>query len=138
MQIIFAGSRSLTPSVAQFDQAYGAIGPNIDPKRDVIRLGAHWEGVDEAAKLWAKGRGMKIQLYPAPWGTMGRPAGPYRNRQMATMDGGADYLVAFWDGNSQGTLSMMSIMQELTKPATIYTLTPNGTIVNVNHIRGAS
>ncbi len=47
-----------------------------------------------------------LELYPADWNKHGRAAGPIRNQKMADH---ADALVAFWDGKSRGTKSMITI-----------------------------
>ena len=41
-----------------------------------------------------------------------KAAGPIRNRQMAEY---ADYLIAFWDGESRGTRNMIETMKKLGK-----------------------
>ena len=45
-------------------------------------------------------------LYPADWERHGRAAGPIRNEEMAEV---SDALIAFWDGKSRGTKSMIEI-----------------------------
>jgi len=62
------------------------------------------QGADMMGKMWAMGRGIPIKPFPAHWGTHGKAAGHIRNREMAAY---ADALVAFWDGRSVGTHSMI-------------------------------
>jgi len=45
-------------------------------------------------------------LYPADWNRHGRAAGPIRNEKMAEV---SDALIAFLDGKSRGTRSMIEI-----------------------------
>ena len=45
-------------------------------------------------------------LHPADWNRLGRAAGPIRNEEMAEV---SDALIAFWDGKSRGTKSMIEI-----------------------------
>ncbi len=44
-------------------------------------------------------------VFPADWRLHGKAAGPMRNSKMA--EAGADLCIAFWDGESHGTLDMI-------------------------------
>lgn len=61
-------------------------------------------GVDALAKEWANDHDFTCIAVKADWDTYGRAAGPIRNAEMAKM---GDVLVAFWDGKSRGTKSMI-------------------------------
>jgi hypothetical protein len=50
------------------------------------------------------------------WAKHGRAAGPIRNKLIIS---DADYVIAFWDGKSTGTLSSINIAKGLNKPLTI-------------------
>ena len=50
--------------------------------------------------------GMKYVEFPADWKKHGRAAGPIRNQQMLD-EGKPDMVIAFWDGESRGTLDMI-------------------------------
>ena len=72
-------------------------------------------GADLLARKYAKRRGRKVHEFPADWDKYGKSAGPLRNGQMAEFvatearEGevrGA--LIAFWDGTSQGTRSVIN------------------------------
>lgn len=72
--------------------------------------GACPSGADAMADRWAvnsKARSWKVEIerWPAEWGEFGKFAGPRRNLQMAQH--GADLCLAFWDGQSTGTLDMI-------------------------------
>ena len=69
---------------------------------EIVNGGAR--GVDALARRYAKERGYKIKLFPADWDKHGKRAGPLRNRDMANH---SDLLIAFWDGKSRGTQSMI-------------------------------
>lgn len=62
-------------------------------------------GADTLGKRYAIEKGYSIKSFPADWSKHGKSAGHIRNKQMA---GYADALIAFWDGNSRGTKSMIS------------------------------
>ena len=53
---------------------------------------------------WARYNNLRVQRFPADWGTYGISAGPRRNASMAEY---ADALIAVWDGVSRGTRNMI-------------------------------
>lgn len=73
-------------------------------------------GADAHAKRWATGAtvwGMatgaaqvRHELYPAPWTSFDKSAGPLRNRYMTDL--GADICLAFPLADSRGTVSCMN------------------------------
>ncbi len=65
-------------------------------------------GVDKVGEDWAYQHGIVIARFPADW-SLGKKAGPLRNAQMADY---GDILVAFWDGDSRGTKSMIDEMSK--------------------------
>ena len=74
---------------------------------EVISGGA--QGADALAKRYAKSRQMSFKEMPAKWEIYGRKAGPVRNAEMAKE---ANALIAFWDGKSKGTKSMIDIAKK--------------------------
>ncbi len=66
-------------------------------------------GADTMAWLWAKGIGVPVEECPADWDRYGLGAGPHRNRQMARL---GTHLLAFWDGRSSGTWSMINLARD--------------------------
>ena len=81
------------------DDLLREIGPFV-----VISGGA--KGADSLAADWAREHGQALQVYPADWATYGRSAGPIRNREIVEH---ADRLIAFWDGISPGTRSVVRL-----------------------------
>ncbi len=63
-------------------------------------------GADEMAREYARKRGRKVHKFPADWDELGKAAGPIRNGAMAVF---AHVLIAFWDGKSPGTRSMINM-----------------------------
>lgn len=74
-------------------------------------------GADQVGKRWAISNGIEHRSFPAKWDLYGRAAGPIRNREMAIY--GADDCVAFWDGESTGTKSMIGLARDHGIPVTI-------------------
>lgn len=66
-------------------------------------------GADALGERYAESRGYEIKRFPADWNALGKAAGPIRNAEMARY---ADALVAFWDGKSRGTASMIDLAKK--------------------------
>jgi hypothetical protein len=69
-------------------------------------------GTDQLGIQYAQNRGYLLTKFPANWKTFKRAAGPVRNRQMAEYVGEGGGLIAFWDGKSPGTKSMIDFAKE--------------------------
>ena len=67
------------------------------------------KGVDALGEQYAKEHGIEVKEFPADWKKIGRGAGPIRNEEMAVY---ADTLVAYWDGKSKGTKSMITLAKK--------------------------
>lgn len=95
--------------------------PRADVVRNIVkRLHANVEvisggarGVDTWAIEAAKERGLAFRVFPADWATHGRRAGYVRNIAMAMC---TEYVLAFWDEQSKGTMHMWETCQGLGKP----------------------
>lgn len=74
-------------------------------------------GADLLGEAWAREAGLPLEVYPAPWGKMGKAAGRWRNTQMLQV---ADALVALWDGQSPGTAHMIRIATAAGKPVLVH------------------
>lgn len=65
-------------------------------------------GVDKLGERYAREHGYSVKRFPAKWSRYGRAAGPIRNREMAEYAAEEEgFLIAFWDGMSPGTGSMV-------------------------------
>ena len=63
-------------------------------------------GVDRLGERYAQENGLECVRYPADWDRHGRSAGYKRNELMAK---NATHLIAFWDGQSRGTMHMINL-----------------------------
>jgi glycerophosphoryl diester phosphodiesterase len=61
-------------------------------------------GADTFGEQYAKVHGFDIKQFLPDWEGKGKGAGFIRNAEMADY---ADYLIAFWDGESRGTKHMI-------------------------------
>ena len=69
-------------------------------------------GVDRAAEVAAKEHGLTVESFEAAW-SQGRGAGMARNSDIAAA---AEVVVAFWDGESRGTMDTVRKAQAAGKP----------------------
>ena len=70
-------------------------------------------GADALGEQYAKEHGIPVKRFPADWLAYGKAAGPSRNRKMAEYASeGNGMLVAFWDGKSRGTASMIRLAEK--------------------------
>ena len=101
-RLIVAGSRSFAD--------YSRLAADLDyllqkrlPDVEIISGGCP-SGADALASQYARERGLSLCVVRADWARWGHAAGPVRNHDMA-LRGHA--LVAYWDGRSPGTKSMI-------------------------------
>ena len=106
MKVIIAGSRHL--------KCKDLIFKKLDEMKNMIDEVVCGEaiGADSIGKEWAIKNGIAVKSFPAEWDKYGRLAGPIRNQDMGNY---ADYLIAFWDGESVGTKHMFTYMQQIGK-----------------------
>jgi len=76
---------------------------------DTIVVSGGARGVDHEAECAARQRGLAVLIFPANWNAYGKSAGYRRNAQIVAV---ADYVVAFWDGVSKGTLHSMKLAEQ--------------------------
>lgn len=116
-RVIVAGSRSFSDYRLLCDQLDRILVRRMKSHKICIVSGGA-KGADLLGEKYASDRGMKITVYKADWKKHGSSAGPRRNLLMAK---NADALVAFWDGLSRGTKSMVEIADKRCLPCCLYT-----------------
>lgn len=92
MKILICGSRGINPDI---EDVVNRAGFEVT---EVITGGAR--GVDKAAELWAKSKGIPCTVYLPDWDQFGKSAGMRRNIEMVLA---ADAVIAVWDMQSNGT-----------------------------------
>lgn len=108
MRVIVCGSRHL--SIKDRDLVWDRL--DKLPRPVTIVHGACPKGADAFARSWVEILAYKRpdlhkqERFPADW-KLGRRAGPIRNLEMAQSEPKADLCIAFWDGKSRGTKSMI-------------------------------
>lgn len=104
-RIIIAGGRDFYNYELLKAKCNSILSSKAATHRIIVVSGAA-KGADSLGEQYAREKGYTVEQYPADWNTHGRAAGPIRNAQMANS---ADALIAFWDGQSRGTQSMINI-----------------------------
>lgn len=114
MRVIIAGSRTfnnykfLKANCLKIFRQLKAEG--YDTKRETLEIiSGTARGTDRLGEQFAEEFNLKVVRFPADW-NLGKKAGFIRNRQMALYakeDNGV--LIAFWDGVSKGTKSMINL-----------------------------
>lgn len=113
MRVIIAGSRNYTnylELVSFCDQV-------LSGTESIEIVSGTARGADSMGEKYANERGYKISRFPADWNKYGKSAGYVRNKEMADY---ADGLIAFWDGQSKGTLHMINLAKEKSLMIRIY------------------
>jgi len=116
-RVIVCGSRSWLME--------GAIRARLSklPKGSTVIHGG-CAGPDIQAGAAAMDFGFKVVVEPARWDLDGRAAGPLRNQRM--LSHAPDLVIAFWDGNSRGTLDMINRAKKSGVPVEVHRLPDAG------------
>ena len=93
MKVAIIGSRNIDKKVA-----YKILSLIPENTTEIISGGA--DGVDKIAELIAENLSIKTTIFYPEYEKYGRAAPLRRNTQIISS---ADYVLAFWDGQSQGT-----------------------------------
>ena len=82
-------------------------------KEEIEIVSGHAKGADSLGERYAEENGITCTVFPADWKKYGRAAGPIRNKLMLeyAMEQEAS-LIAFWNGESEGTKNMISIAEK--------------------------
>lgn len=104
-KVIIAGGRNFTNYTFLKDTLLA----HLDLAEDVEIISGGAKGVDAMGEQFAKEHNIPVRIFPANWEKHKRAAGPIRNREMAEY---ADVLIAFWDGKSPGTKSMIELAKK--------------------------
>ena len=108
MKIAIIGSRSITDA---------DIGKYVSPGDEIVSGGA--VGIDSSAAEYAKANGLKLTVFLPEYEKYGRAAPIVRNKQIVDY---ADKIIAFWNGSSRGTLSVIKYAKKTGKPCEVVTL----------------
>lgn len=107
-RVIIAGSRNFNDYDLLKSVCDELLSLKVNSHEIVIISGTAY-GADKLGEQYADEYGFKVERYPADWGTYGKSAGYRRNEEMAKI---ADALIAFWDGESKGTMHMINLAEK--------------------------
>lgn len=99
MKILCCGSRNWTEWFI-IKKTLSRLLASLNRRFIVLHGGA--KGADSLSGMMAGMLGLQVEITPADWLTYGRRAGMIRNTQM--LERKPDYVIAFWNGQSRGTL----------------------------------
>ena len=105
MKIAIVGSRGVTVT---------DIGRYLSGCEEIVSGGA--KGVDSCAAAYAKEAGIPLTVFLPQYARYGRAAPLVRNREIVDY---ADEVLAFWDGHSRGTLSVIRYAEKTGKPCRV-------------------
>ena len=105
MKIAVVGSRNITVC---------DIGRYISEDDEIVSGGAI--GVDSCAAEYAKQNGIKLTEFKPQYERYGRAAPILRNKEIVDY---SDKIIAFWDGSSKGTLSVIKYAKKTGKPCEV-------------------
>ena len=105
MKIAIIGSRNVT--VAD-------VGRYVSEGDEIVSGGA--KGVDSCASEYARENGLKLTVFLPQYERYGRAAPIIRNKEIVDY---ADKVIAFWNGSSKGTLSVIKYAEKTGKPCEI-------------------
>ena len=105
MKVAVIGSRSIFAA---------DIGMYISDGDEIVSGGAI--GIDSCAAEYAKKNGLRLTVFLPQYERYGRAAPIMRNKAIVEY---ADKIVAFWDGRSKGTLSVIKYAEKARKPCEI-------------------
>ena len=98
MKVAVIGSRS----ISSID-----IGAHISASDEIVSGGA--VGADFCAAEYAREKGLKLTVFLPHYERYGRAAPIARNKKIVDY---ADKIIAFWDGRSKGTLSVIKYAEQ--------------------------
>ena len=105
MKIAVIGSRGITaPDLDKY----------ITDCDEIVSGGA--KGVDTAAAEYARKREIRLTEFLPEYELYGRGAPIVRNKKIVDY---ADKIIAFWDGKSKGTLSVIKYAEKVCKECTV-------------------
>ena len=87
-------------------------------------------GADKCAAEYAKRRGIELMEILPEYKKYGKAAPIIRNKLIVNE---SDQIIAFWDGSSKGTKSVIEYCEKINKPCTVVMVSDNEIQVKLNN-----
>lgn len=113
-RVVIAGSRKFN-DYSLFSKAVDTCLSRVRNEYAIVILSGHCSGTDLMAERYAEENGFRVEVFPADW-SLGRKAGPLRNKQMVDI---ADFAIAFPSGGP-GTRSLIDLAQKKGIPIRVF------------------
>lgn len=108
LKIVIAGGRHFNNYDLLKSKCDSILSQKVQEGYKIIIVSGKAKGADSLGERYAKEKGYIVDEFPADW-SLGPKAGPIRNEQMAAH---SDALIAFWNGKSKGTKSMINLAKK--------------------------
>lgn len=105
LKVVIAGSRGFN----DFELLKSFCDSTLKGRSEIEIVSGNANGADKLGERYAEERGYPVKRFIPDWPKFGRAAGPKRNQLMAEY---GDILIAFWDGKSAGTRSMINLAKK--------------------------
>ena len=107
-KVIIAGSREFD-NYQLLEQICDSVLESVEDKSKIVIITGGARGADKLGIRYANNKQYKLEVHPADWNRYGKLSSFIRNEEMALQ---ANALIAFWDGKSPGTKSMIDVAQK--------------------------
>src|SRR5690625_1138275 len=108
MRLAVVGSRTFND--------YDTLRKHLDALSVSVIVSGGAQGADRLSERYATERNIPLSVHYAEWNKYGRSAGPIRNKRIVE---DSDGMIAFWDGESRGTLSSIRLAKNKGIPVSV-------------------
>ena len=102
MKVIIAGGRDFN----NYELLKERCDYFLQNQTDIEIVSGNANGADKLGEQYAIEKNYSLKIFKAEWDKYGKSAGMIRNTEMSNY---GDTLIAFWDGKSKGTASMIAL-----------------------------
>ena len=113
MKIAIIGSREFN-DYSLLEETMTELSTTNFPPTHIVSGGA--KGADTLGEKWANENNIETIIFLPDWSKYGKQAGFIRNVDIIK---NSDFIVAFWDGESKGTLHSINLTEKQNKPIKI-------------------
>lgn len=112
MRLAIVGSREFN----DYQKLYDILAEHFYHRKITAIVSGGAKGADSLARKYAENFNIEYIEFLPDWDKYGKSAGFIRNKDIVEK---SDFVLAFWDGKSNGTRHSINIARELKKPTMI-------------------